>query len=207
MFNYRLPFVLLALFIAASRFDWPSRRERRILAVSFVLVLSLRLLTVWQVWDHYDQQSRELVASFEKLDRGSKLLIVGYEDLLTFGTNLHLHTASYAVIEKQVFLPNLFTGLTVLKTTEKFRHLDRRIALPIHEKIFRQSERFGHWATEMPPFDLKDLTDWTHNYDYVLHLHPLEGTPLFPRLLRQIVRGSFFSLYEVIQTRDASGSD
>ena len=205
--SYRLPFVLLALFIAASRFDWPSRWESRILAASFVLVLSLRLLTVWQVWDHYDQQTRELVSSFEKLDRGSKILIVGYGDFLTFGVSMHLHIASYAVIEKQVFLPNLFTGLTVLKTTEKFRHLDRKVPQPIPEKIFRQSERFGHWATERPPFDLNDLTDWTHNYDYVLHLNPLEDTPLFPRLLRQIVRGSFFSLYEVVQTRDASGSD
>ncbi len=62
------------------------------------------------------------------------------------------------------------------------------------------------FATERPPFNIKDLTDWTRNYDFVLHFYPSENTPLFPRLLRQIVRGSFFSLYEVVQTRDPSSN-
>ena len=206
-FNYRLPFVLLALFIAASRFDWPSRRERGVVAASFILVLALRFLTVWQEWSHHDQQSRELVSSFQKLDRGSRMLVVGFEDLLIFSVNLHLHTASYAVIEKQVFLPYLFTAFPLLQTTEKYRHLDRKASLPVPEKIFRQSERFGNWADVKPPFNLRELTDWTRNYDYVLHLHPSDDTPLFPGLLRQVEKGSFFSLYEIVQTRDPSRID
>jgi hypothetical protein len=206
-FNYRLPFVLLALFIAASRFDWPSRRERGVVAASFILVLALRFLTVWQEWSHHDQQSRELVSSFQKLDRGSRMLVVGFEDLLIFSVNLHLHTASYAVIEKQVFLPYLFTAFPLLQTTEKYRHLDKKASLPVPEKIFRQSERFGNWADVKPPFNLRELTDWTRNYDYVLHLHPSDDTPLFPGLLRQVERGSFFSLYEIVQTRDPSRID
>jgi hypothetical protein len=193
--DIRLPFVLVILLIAACRFEWPQRWERLALTASFLAVLVVRLALTGAAWQKHDMETRELVEAFQVMDRGSRLLSFGEREANNIQDILHWHTASYAVIERQVFLPTLFSGFTVIRVTEKYRHLDRELAEPIPESVFKRSEVMGHWASVEPPFP--QLRDWPRNYDYLLHFYPAGGGPLFPEILEKVVNGSFFVLYKI----------
>ena len=191
----RLPFVLAVLLIAACRFEWHQKWERRAVIASLLAVLVVRLVLTGAAWQKHDMKTRELVAAFSVMERGSRLLPIGEREGNDIENALHWHSASYAVIERQVFLPTLFTKHTVIDVKEAYQEIDIVISGPIPETEFRRSEASGHWASVEPPSP--ELRDWPRNYDYLLHYYPTSDDPLIPEILEKVVNGSFFVLYKI----------
>lgn len=188
--HYRLPFVAIALLIAATRWELPSPALRQGFLAVMAAVLVVRLLDITASWREYDAEAGEMVAAFRQLEEGPRILSVAGKGVDP-GPQ-HWHATALAVIERQAFTPTLFTGAHLLRTTPALRELDRPHSLPVPLADLAAA-RAGSSDAGSPPERYWET--WWRDYSHLLILDRApEGNP-FPDLLEPVARGAVFVLY------------
>ena len=185
--HFRLPFIFVLLLIASSRWEGvqPTRYWSAVAALSLlILVRSLMVTDAWQV---HDTEVRELVKGFEKLERGATLLPV-----VSNGESSHAHSAAFAVIERDAYVPSLFTGITPLKVRPGIQEIRFGYAAPHHIESLLAAREAAKAGKE-PPEEI--LRQWWCHFSHILVIDREASRKPFPDQTRLIHEGSFFALY------------
>ncbi len=205
--DIRISVVLVLVFVAGCSYRIERGIERYLLVLVFASLLIWRLLSVHMVWRDYDRDYREFIAASEQIERGAHLL-TAYGDGRRgqFADNLASQIGSFAVIERQVFLPNLYTGTHTLKVRPKYAHLDAPGAAPV--PIGWLLAEYSH-ATNPGAERRRQLPghlhDWYRNYDYlVIFLNDPDRFRPLPNL-RHVMTGSYFVIYRIVEPPRAQG--
>lgn len=188
-----------ALIIPAFCSLEPPSRRWTTAALTVVAGITLaNLATVYVVWLSYRADYAAIINSFDKIDRGSLVLIGGsgegedppFNDLtqypMTYAPTLAVHYAN-------AFVPNVFTA--VGKQPVQARPGVRRLAIPIGGPMpirVLAAIAAGQTPSGVPPF----VRTWHRDYDYLYVLGPHVTNPL-PDLLEELDRSARFVLYKI----------
>lgn len=197
MADQRLPTALAFMVVAAVRVDLRSRLVRRAFAVFLVLVLAVRVVEVQAMWDRLTAWTHGFMASIEKIDRGSRVL-VAYADPRGGGAPMDLglvHAACLAMIEKSALVTTAFTvpGKQILRARPPYRDfVDTEDGFPPTVEQLQVS-------ADTPTPDGPRYWDlWPRHFDYVYVLYTEPGDPNpDPDRLALAAEGERFQLYKV----------
>jgi hypothetical protein len=198
--NFRIPVVFVVLLIGATCWVGVPRRAVKAFAIFVGILLVTSVIVRLDSWKTHDREEREIISAFRKLNRGAKLLVAEYPD---FHEPLHWHSASYAVIERQVFLSTIFptsdlTGRTSLRPKPGIRHIDYPGPVPVNVLMLARSDAnsTNNAAANAAAVDRRyPWSTWWQDYsDVLIFSRRSKGYPI-PRLLEVIYKGSFFILY------------
>lgn len=201
--HYRLPFVLVVFLIAGSRWNAPPEAWRWGCAACFGILLAFRIFAIEGQWKTHELEVAELIQGLSKMEKGGRLLQVFNGDVV--GEERHWHSASYAVIEREAYVPTLFTGVTMLRVAPPFQRIARGglgvplTALPVpggsdEGKPTGYSSGWRVWRR------------WWQDYSHVLVFDRGEPVNPFPDRLMPLSRGSYFVLYRNTGFASASGA-
>jgi hypothetical protein len=187
--------LILPAFCALSL---PNRRWT-IAALATVSAITLaNLAVVYAVWLPYRADYASIIASFHKIDRGSKVLIGGggegedppFNDLTQYPM---FYAPTLAVHYANAFVPNLFTA--VGKQPVQARAAVQRLAIPYGGPMpirVLAAIAAGKTSPDIPPF----IRSWARDYDY-LYVLGLPGANPLPDLLEELDRSARFVLYKI----------
>jgi hypothetical protein len=176
----------------------PSRRwNMAALAVVSAITLA-NLAVVFVVWLPYRANYASIIASFHKIDRGSKVLIGGsgegedppFNDLRQYPM---FYAPTLAVHYANAFVPNFFTA--VGKQPVQARAVVQRLAIPEGGPVPMRvlaAIAAGRTSPDIPSF----IRTWTQDYDYLYLLGPQGANPL-PERLEELDRSARFVLYKI----------
>jgi hypothetical protein len=178
----------------------PSRRWT-MAALGVVGGITLaNLAVVLVVWLSYRADYSAFIDSFQKIDRGSKILIAThgegedppFKDLTQFPM---YYAPTLAVHYAHAFVPNVFTE--VGKQPVQARAEIRRLAMPYDggpvPMPFLSAIAAGRMTASN---DLAYIRTWDRDYDYLYLLGPGMANPL-PDLLEELDRSRRFVLYKI----------
>ena len=183
---------------AFSSLSLPSRRWT-IAALTAVTGITLaNLSVVWVVWLSYRADYAAIVASFHKIDRGSRILVGGsgegddppFKDLTQYPM---FYAPTLAVHYANAFVPNLFTA--VGKQPVQARAAVQRLAIPYGGPMPMRvltAIAAGPTSADLPPF----IRTWYRDYDYLYVVGPRVANPL-PNLLEEVDSSARFVLYKI----------
>jgi hypothetical protein len=164
-----------------------------------VAVITLANLAVTcSVWLPYRADYAAIIASFQKIDRGSKILVGGsgeegdppFNDLTRYPM---FYAPTLAVHYANAFVPNLFTA--VGKQPVQARSSVGRLAIPYGGPVPLSALTAiaeGRPPSHVPPF----ISAWPQDYDYLYVLGPRTANPL-PDLLEELDASRRFVLYKI----------
>ncbi len=207
--DFRLPFLIVCLAVASTSLDTKNRPFIPALAMMALLLFGGRIWSTTELWRGYDQEFRELRQASQVIDPGARVIVGRFEELPWFvPSRIYSHVVSLAVIERSVFLPDLFTGpqqplgaapayaaidmpngdLLELKDLEE--GIDPVQAEQLKDKILRRGAK-PYWS------------NWPDNFDYLVMLDAQGQDNPFPGIVIPVHLGSYFTIYAVV--RDHTG--
>jgi hypothetical protein len=176
----------------------PSRRwtMAALTAVSAITLANLAIVCL--VWLPYRADYAAIIASFHKIDRGSKVLVGGsgeggdppFNDLTQYPM---FYAPTLAAHYANAFVPNLFTA--VGKQPVQARTAVQRLAIPEGGPVpirVLAAIAAGRTSSDIPPF----IRTWYRDYDYLYVLGPHVANPL-PDLLEELDSSARFVLYKI----------
>jgi hypothetical protein len=179
----------------------PNRRWT-LVALGLVSGITLaNLAIVLTVWLPYRIDYEAIIESFQKIDRGARVLVSGsgesedppFSDLTQYPM---FYAPTLAVHYANAFVPNLFTE--VGKQPVQARSAVRRLAIPYGGPVplrLLSAIAAGPTSEEKPPF----VRTWYRDYDYLYVLGPRVVNPL-PNLLEELDASRRFVLYKIRHT-------
>ena len=204
--HLRLPAVFGAMLFAST--ELPMKIATRTTLVALALaVIGWCAVTLAQSWLIYDRQFREFQAALEEVPRGSRMLTVLDGDAIGDRPDQpYWHMAEFAVPERGVFTPLLFTtkGQHVVQLNPPY---DKYAAASAQQGSPPDVDELGFLAAgqmdadEDIQEDMPYLNHFQCHFDIAVVVH-LDGkrTPV-PAMLRLRHAGSFFSFYDVLPDR------
>jgi hypothetical protein len=214
--DLRIPCLLAFILIAASDVKWRSRRQAAALAAGIAVLLVLRVAAISHDWRKFDADYREFRAADVQLEHGSRVMMIpaaagpGNRPEPRFP---YAFVAAFAVIDRDVFLPYLFTASTPLRLAPDgakilsdqlawSREIRWRPTTPAFAgadpETIRQAEEV---ARRVADGDINtstiDWSDWPERFDYAVDLNLGRYVNPAPSLLTEIARGSYFSIYRI----------
>ncbi len=204
--------ILAAMAVAAS--DLRLRRD----LLSFILptlgcaLLIMRILDMSPIVQRNDAMMNELRTSLVgTVPEGASLMVaidLSGPDARLFDRSWIsvLHLGSYAVIDRSVFLPTLFTDprKQPLVVKPDYHKIDTPFAPPIPVSDLQQGAG-GRWADEA--YGRRDWrgmgyywAHWPRHYDRVLVIETQESVNPDPSRLEPLGSGSYFTVYRVKDT-------
>jgi hypothetical protein len=179
----------------------PSRRWTMAALAAVSAITLANLTVVYAVWLPYRADYAAIIASFDKIERGS-LLLVGssgegedppFNDLTQYPM---FYAPTLAVHYANAFVPNVFTE--VGKQPVQPRAAVRGLAIPYGGPVpvrVLAAIAAGQTLSGIPPF----IRAWQRDYDYLYVLGPGTVNPL-PDLLEELDRSARFVLYKIRRT-------
>ena len=146
---------------------------------------------------------QELREASRTIDPGARVIVARYKELPWFvPTRISSPVVSLAVIERSVFLPDLFTGRQQpLGVTPAYAKID----MPNGDLLELKDLEEG-----IDPVQAEQLKDnrllrgaspywgnWPRNFDYLVMLDAAGQDNPFPDALRSVHVGSFFAIYAI----------
>jgi hypothetical protein len=204
--HLRLPAVFGAMLFASA--ELPMKQAARTALVVLVLVvIGGSAITLAQSWLVYDRQFREFQAALEEVPRGSRMLTVLDGDAIGDRPDQpYWHMAEFAVPERGVFTPLLFTtrGQHVVQLNPPY---DKYAAASAQQGSPPDVDELGFLAAgqmdadEDIQEDMPYLNHFQCHFDIAVVVH-LDGkrTPV-PSMLRLRHAGTFFSFYDILPDR------
>jgi hypothetical protein len=180
-----------------------ANRRWTMATLATVAVITLANLAVTcSVWLPYRADYAAIIASFQKIDRGSKILVGGsgeegdppFNDLTRYPM---FYAPTLAVHYANAFVPNLFTA--VGKQPVQARSSVGRLAIPYGGPVPLSALTAiaeGRPPSHVPPF----ISAWPQDYDYLYVLGPRTANPL-PDLLEELDASRRFVLYKIRHAR------
>jgi hypothetical protein len=191
-----------ALIIPAfSSLSLPSRRWTMAALTAVTGITLANLAVVYVVWLSYRADYAAIIASFQRIDRGSRVLVGAsgegddppFKDLTQYPM---FYAPTLAVHYANAFVPNLFTAAG--KQPVQARAAVQRLAIPYGGPMPMRvltAIAAGQISAGLPPF----IRTWYRDYDYLYVLGPHVANPL-PNLLEQVDSSARFVLYKIRRT-------
>jgi hypothetical protein len=214
--NLRIPCLLAFLLVASSDLRLSERGER-VLAAAAVLLVAIRTVALAITWSDYERDIAEFRAADQQIDRGARVLATPFpthyqqrRDPAIFPL---VHLAAFSVIDRDVFLPSLFSFATPLRFTTDRRDPTESAFAP-REKIVWQPRDAAFAsaddATRSAVANLAEasrlndsylsVVDWAHwpeDFDYLIAFHFDAAANPVPALLTEVARGRIFTIYRI----------
>jgi hypothetical protein len=176
----------------------PSRAWRMTALAAISGITLINLAVVLAVWLPYRADYAAIIASFQKIERGSRVLVGStgdngdppFADLTSYPM---YYAPTLAVHYANAFVPNLFTE--VGKQPVRAREAVRRLAIPYGGPV--PSGLLAAIAAGHPPADVPSFVrTWDRDYDYLYVLGPPAANPL-PDLLEELAASERFVHYNI----------
>ncbi len=205
--DIRLPVALPFVLIASTRLDAARLRAVGWFAAVALVLLGVRIWAVSETWRDTDRLFAEFRSAARVITPGARLLIVddtprgrrpleGVPSFLAQRWDESFpHMPALAVIDREAFIPYLFTGWTSRGSHGTARGLSQTQAAPLTSAVLRQSVTVepGDPAYEQPDFlgELPYWGNWPRHFDFVLWID-FDSEPA-PSLaaLQPVAQGSF----------------
>jgi hypothetical protein len=140
----------------------------------------------------------------QTLPEGARLLVVdaGRPDAGRFAAPAHLtgHLALVATIDRNAFIPFLFTGTTAVQPRPEWRDAASPSSLPIDLDQFREGMVHGDPPTGPPPYGYggqEYWLGWPRKFSFVLMEHYGRHDITVPAFLYPVPRSAIADLYRV----------
>jgi len=210
--DFRIAPALAAFAAASFQFQRRNRRFSDIVVVIAASFIAMRVFSMVGIVRKHDAQIAELRAAFAQVvPKGTRLIAArnfphGDERRKIFWRIYH-HSAAYAVIDRSVYLPTLFTDpeKQPLIVTPRYRYYSTPYGHPVPDHDLRRGAD-PIWAGRM--FGRRDprgrkhyWTYWPDFYDYVVVFRLEDRTNPVPRHLKLSKAGSYFDIYKVVRGR------
>lgn len=202
--DFRLPPVLLMFLIAVTQPEILTARPAQpaVMAVVTALVL-VRAVSLWPQLQLADRQFLEFKNATHEIDEGSRVLVSN--DLIrgahALSIRAFLHLQLIAVIERNVFAPELFTGITQVRPTARNRDIDAGAGPVLRSKDIVMGLEPGFISRyRNRTFDAYSRVywaDWPKNFDYLVRINPKTLDDRIAAELESITRYSFFEIAKV----------
>lgn len=205
--DFRLPLVLVCLIAAGSQVELPNRRMAVAVGAVGLALFAARIWTVCEIWRGYDAQYDEFRRAAQAIAPGARLLVVQQPREGRFDQP-YWHLASTAVIDRSVFLPNMFKDRTAqpVHATQAYAAIDTPFGTPISPEMLRLAAEDPALAKmagmRLPTGNRVYFIRWQDNFDYVLYMHFGANENPMPSFLRHVQSGSFFDIYKVARRQD-----
>jgi hypothetical protein len=201
--HLRLPAVFGAMLFAAAELRMKPAVRGALAALALVLI-AVSAATLAQSWLGYDRHYREFQAALEEVPRGARLLTVLDGNAIGERPDQpYWHMAEYAVPERGVFTPLLFTtkGQHVVQWNAPYARYAAATAQqgsPPDVDELQFLSRGEMDADEEMRDSMPYLNHFQCHFDIAVVVH-LDGkrTPV-PSMLRLRHAGSFFSFYDIM---------
>jgi hypothetical protein len=214
--DLRLPLLLYFLLVAASDVRIEGRRPVAAFAGGVFALLVLRIVTTTITWSHVDADYREFRAADHVLQPGSRVAVIKVRldhRARPQPQPPYWFISCFAVVDRQVFLPQMYTIGTPLRLTAEGEALNsdtiaqQRVVrwqpataafAQVDAETLRQVEAVGQQMSEDDvPTSTIDWSDWPERFDYIIDYHMGEpGNPV-PALLTEVWAGSYFTIYRI----------
>jgi len=188
----RLPYVWLLLLAAGVEFRSSHVRKEAMYAlyVVFVAFFGFRHVTIANALGTCDAKLVEFREATQKLPEGTSLMsIYSLQDVEPCGNNHWVeHVNTIAIIERDVFVPNLFVKINPVSPTPERDDPGYNVILPTRIESFFPGDP-GYEATP------RKMREWRQNFAYISYFHSEEMVPI-PNTTT-IHSGSWFSILRV----------
>ena len=198
-------FVDLRMIVAAAlilpaycTLSLPERRWKLAALACVIAVILPNLAVVYRVWLSYRVDYADMIQSFDKLKKGSRVLVGGsrvgddppLDDLTTYPIS---HGPTLAVHYADAFVTDLFTsaGKQPIRPRPAFERLDDGAAGPVPLFILTAIAA-GKTSDALPVY----LRSWPRDFDYLYLLGPHVDNPL-PKILEELAVSRRFVLYKI----------
>jgi hypothetical protein len=213
--DLRLPCLLAFLLVAASDLAFGSRRQALTFCAGVTALLLFRVATLTDQWRAFDADYREFRAADVVLEQGSRVIVMPFDRSRTGLRPLlpYWFVASFAVIDRRIFLPHLYTIATPLRFTDgraprliEPAHAVHRMdwqptALSFATADAKTIGQVGTVIQRLLPWDEAtnpiDWSDWPEQYDYLIDIDFGRKENPVPALLSEIRQGSYFTIYRI----------
>ncbi|WP_028138387.1 hypothetical protein [Bradyrhizobium japonicum] len=176
----------------------PSRAWRMAALAGISGIILLNLAVVLSVWLPYRADYAAIIASFQKIDRGSRILVGSADDngdppFADLTSYPMYYAPTLAVHYAGAFVPNLFTE--VGKQPVRPRETVRNISIPYGGPV--PAGLLAAIATGQPPADVPPFVrTWYRDFDYLYVLGSPAANPL-PERLELLETSQRFALYRI----------
>jgi len=207
--HLRLPVIIACMLIAATRFSAGSERRIPFFIIATVALIVVRTAAISVEWREIDAHFSEFRKGLASVDRGARLLPVKGdtaqpEGKWPFFYMRFWHMASLAVIERSAFVPTLFTGHTMVDSSESVKHIDT----PVGNPVLPDALVSGADAAKSPiplgyafeRYVRAYWVGWPRTFDYAFVIHFLDEPNPSPRYLIPVRRGTFFDIYRTTES-------
>jgi len=214
--DLRLPLLLYFLLVAASDVRFEGRQPVIAFAGGVFALLVLRVVTTTLTWSHADADYREFRAADHVLEQGSRVAVIKVRldhRAAPQPQTPYWFISCFAVIDRQAFVPQMYTLATPLRLTAAGEALNsdtlaqqRKIHWQPAGPAFaatdaetvRQVEQVGQRMSEDDvPTSTIDWSDWPERFDYIIDYHMGEPRNPVPALLTEVWAGSYFTIYHI----------
>jgi hypothetical protein len=202
--DFRLPQFAMMLVLGGLSLKL-SARWRLPLAGALLALVTLKSLDVWRVMHVMDGQVAEMRQVLAALPRGSRLLVANESAEPTGGPALSGSTIwtmpLLAVIDRDAFVPYLFTGLTTVHLRPGYSGIGTPQGGPVTLRQMND-DLAGHPPTLSFAERREGLRiywhDWSHTFDYVLLEHFFAPVPAgLPKNLVAVALSDDVGLYRI----------
>lgn len=193
-----LPAIALIL-PAFCSLSLPSRRWTMAALVTASGITLANLGVVLDVWLSYRSEYSAVIASFQHIDHGSKILIgtsaesedPPFRDLTRFPV---YYAPTLAVHDANAFVANVFTetGKQPIQPRAEVRHLAIPNGGPVPIRLLRAIAGGQTTASD----DVGVVRTWYRDYDYLYLVGSAMPNPL-PELLEELDKSGRFALYRI----------
>lgn len=192
--HVRLPFVLVLIVIAGSR--WEGLRPRSAAAIGAIVLalVAARSATFERLSAVHNADMGDLTATLADLPLGARLMPLARD-----GDNRVWHVQAYAVVQRQAFVPTLFQGVHSLLVLPEWRNASiaagRSVPIELAMGILDPDEAP---TMRLAPQERAFLEDWPEEFDYVLLTGPIDGpAEELPSWLRPVSSSGRYALFEI----------
>lgn len=202
--DFRYPFVALLLAIAAVR-PLPQARGASALRGAVLAIATVSLAGAAVQFADTHRKQEELRQAVALAEPGGALLVAGdydpdcprcYPEWID-----QLHAASLAAVERQMFVPLLFTATSFVAAAPERHRLDVPYGLPVTraallEGRFRELPQRGTGHDPRHPY----WHSWGENFDYVIWMRANASSLDDVPGLQRLSAGEIFVLYRVVRS-------
>lgn len=202
--DFRLPPVLLMLVIATTRpVMLESRPAAPLIAAIITGFVVIRVIVLWAPIQEADRQFAEFRGATSDIAPGARVL-VSLDDVpgkLAMPEHAYWHLAQLAIIERQAFIPFLFTTATQVRPSDRNRDFDTGSGhpLPTSQLVNGLKPRFiaEFRNKELDAYHRVYWADWPKHFDYVVRINPGPLDAGVAQNLEPAARYSFFDIHKI----------
>jgi hypothetical protein len=214
--NLRIPCLLAFLLVASSELRL-TRRAEYIYAAALVLLVAARGIALTITWSGYERDIAEFRAADQQIERGARVLATSFPDDYQQRRDPAIfplvHLAAFSVIDRDAFLPSLFSFATPLRFTADrrdptefaFARMEKIVWQPRDAAFASADAATGNAVADLAQrnrmndsyLSVIDWAHWPEDYDYlVVYRFDTAANPV-PALLTEVARGRIFTIYRI----------